>query len=139
MKTALTSACYPDDVTETFGQLDEAQALAKFDGFPWSDLAKKARKITLENGGCVDADLTFLIDNYHISTRIRDDAVSFDIEVCVKREKKILGIFDNPKFYEIEGVSTQETRAALRAFFEMSDSEKHTHFTDLAQRHKKQK
>lgn len=139
MKTALTSAYYPDDATESFGQLDEALALAKFDEFPWSTLAQMAREITLERGGCIDASLTFLIDKCHIMTRVREDAESFDIEVCVTRAKKILGFIDYPKFYEIEGLSTEETRAALRVFFEKTDVEKHAYFSDLAQRHKQRK
>lgn len=137
MKTALVFAHYPDNSIEEFGKLDEVSALKIFDEFPWSALAQQASEIMLVKGTSMDADLTFIIGDVHMMTRVRDDAVTFQIEACVKRDRKILGIIDYPKFYEIESVPAREARSAIKAFFDKSDADKHVYFSELAQRHKK--
>ncbi|MFZ5616932.1 MAG: hypothetical protein ACOZAA_06390 [Pseudomonadota bacterium] len=131
MKLATTSAYDPNHETETFGDLDETHALAKFDEFPWSDLARQTRDIELKEEDCVDADLTFLIDKCHFTARVKDNAMSFDVEVCVRLAKKLLGIFDRPKFYAFDGLPTKETREALRVFLAKSDEDQHAYFQNL--------
>ncbi len=137
MKLATTSAYYPNHETESFGDLDEAHALAKFDEFPWGDLARQARDLELKEVDCVDADLTFLIDICHFTARVKDGALSFDVEVCVRQAKKLLGIFDRPKFYTFDGLPTQETREALRVFFAKNDEDQHTYFQYLTDQRQK--
>lgn len=131
MRLALTSAFYPNDKTESFGLLNEPEALAKFDTFPWGGLVRKTNELELNEVACVDADLTFLIENCHFMARVRDDAMSFSIEVCVNRPNKLFGIFDRPKFYTINNLPTSETREALRVFLAKSDEEQHAYFRKL--------
>ena len=131
MKLASASAYYPDHEFEKFGDLDEAHALAKFDEFPWGDLARTARNLELKGDDCVDADLTFLIDKYHFTARVKDGAMSFDVEVCVKQAKKLLGMFDRPKFYVFDGLPAKETRDALRVFLAKNDEDQHAYFQNL--------
>lgn len=131
MRLALTSAHYPNDKTESFGLLNETEALGKFDTFPWGDLVREAHELELNEVTCVDADLTFLIDNCHFMARVRDDAMSFSIEVCLKQPNKLFGIFDRPKFYTIDNLPTSEAHEALQVFLAKSDEELHAYFRNL--------
>lgn len=137
MKLATVSAYYPDHENESFGKLDEAHALAKFDEFPWGDLSRQARDLELKEVDCVDADLTFLIDKCHFTARVNDGAMAFDVEVCVRQAQKLFGLFDRPKFFTFNGLPTNETRDALRVFFAKSDEDQHAYFQSLADQRRK--
>ncbi len=131
MRIAKSTACLPDITLQDLGSLDLAGAQRAFDTFPWAENLRKSEELAAAGTECVTPDLTFLIAPCHITLKLNDDGVTFALEVCVTRARKLLGIIGGVKFYEIPSVSPAECKKALDVFFTASTEEQHTYFEGL--------
>jgi hypothetical protein len=131
MRVAKSAACLPDITLQDLGTLDLVGARRAFDNFPWADHLRKT--IEMDAGGlnCVNPDITFGIAPAHITLKLNDDGVTFSVEVCVARVRKILGIFGGVQFYEVPSITAAECGRAIDMFFEASPGEQHAYFEQL--------
>lgn len=119
----------PDMTLQDLGMLDLGGALRAFDTFPWAEQLRVAQQMGTTNKLCVTPDLTFRIDTCHLTTRIREDGLHFEIEVCVPRLRRIFGLFGKVKFYELRGASPNQCREAIRVFFSQAAEAQHEYFS----------
>lgn len=131
MRKVKVSAYYPHHETESFGFLGSDDALTKFDEFPWEELVLKARDLEVLGESCVSADLTYLVDDCHLTTRNTDDPRLYDIEAVIPRSRKILGLFAWPISFEIKNLTADETRKALIAFLKGSRADQLSYLSQL--------
>jgi hypothetical protein len=80
---------------------------------------------------CVNPDITLGIAAVHLTLKLNDHGVTFSLEVCVARVRKILGVIGGVKFYEICSVTAAECRRAIETFFTTSPAEQHAYFEEL--------
>jgi hypothetical protein len=131
MRVAKSAACLPDVTLQDLGTLDLAGAHRVFENFPWADNLRKTVEMDANGLDCVNPDITFGIAPVHIMLKLNDDGVTFSVEVCVTRVRKILGIIGGVKFYEIPSITMAQCGRAIDTFFEASPAEQHTYFKRL--------
>ena len=131
MRIAKSAACLPDITLQDLGNLDLAGAHRAFDTFPWALNLRRSEELDAAGASCVTPDITFGIAPCHITLKLNVDGATFAVEVCVKRVRKLLGIFGGVKFYEIPSLSPAECKKALDVFFTASNDDQHVHFGRL--------
>ncbi len=131
MRVAKSAACLPDITLQDLGTLDLAGAQHAFETFPWADKLRKTAEMNANGLNCVNPDITFGIAPVHITLKLNDDGVTFSLEVCVTRVRKILGIMSGVKFYEIPSINAAQCARAIDTFFEAPPAEQHAYFEQL--------
>lgn len=84
----------------------------------------------LESGNAdvvVSPDLTFTALPAHLIVQAID-LRRFDVEVCLPRARKLLGVFSFGKFYTYQGVSPDRVSEMLRQFCGDDLEQKHRYF-----------
>jgi hypothetical protein len=131
MRVGKSAACLPDITLQDLGTLDLAGARRAFETFPWADNLRKTMEMGAKGLECVNPDITFGIAPVHITLRLNADGVTFSVEACVQRVRKLLGIIGGVKFYEIPSLTTVQCERAIDTFFEASPAEQHAYFEKL--------
>jgi len=125
MKTAKTSVTLADIDNRDLGEYGIEDAIAAFDAFPWLEEVQRSKRLDAEGKECVSPDMTFTIWPYHFTVTVNEAPTALDIELCVQKKTKFLGLvpITLTKFFEYKTVSRDEFQRLLRAFFSLSESE----------------
>lgn len=112
---------YADITLKDLGECDVNKAVAEFESAPWQEQFAFSDKLTKEGEDSVLPDITFPIDDVHLTVQLAEDGVNFNVEVWVNTGKKFLRIFGGKKCFELKKVSHDKAIEYIRAFFGMDN------------------
>lgn len=130
MQIARATFMNPDFTVTELGQVDSNSAIEQFRSYDWSGAVREVRGH--DEGGDAGADpaITLTLEKVHLTVATRD-AISFDIEACVHKPRKYLGLFSGVQFYEFGAVSSDTASEAIRSFLADSPDLQHAVFAEL--------
>ena len=125
---SITSADISVRILGVYG-IDEA--LAAFDAFSWEDELREAQRVSEQGKDCVSPDMTFSVSPYHFTAPINERRSEIDVEVCVPKSGKVLGLvpLTSTKFFHFKTVSRQRFEELLRALFSVPQNEQFRWFS----------
>lgn len=108
-------------------------AISAFDGFPWQDEVERSKQLEARGKDCVSPDMTFTISPYHFTVTVHESPTALDVELCVPKTAKLLGILPtaSTKFFEFKGISRDEFEKLLRSFFSVPANEQFAFFSNI--------
>ena len=114
------------------GEGEAEEAVERFSTFPWAEALRYMQKLETENArDVISPEITFTALPAHMIVQA-EDAQRFNVEVCLPRLKKLLGLFDWPaKFYTFNSASSDKVSQMLRHFCTDDLERRHRYFAQL--------
>ncbi len=109
--------------------MNKQEAISTFDSYPWTDELDLVAEIESAGRDCVNPEISFRIDDRHLSIQVCSDGVLFDIEASIRIPKRLFGIFARSKFYNLAGRSKDQCKEDIQAIFSQSPEIQHGHFS----------
>jgi hypothetical protein len=116
MRMAKVAFMNADITLNDLGDIGLTKSIEEFNKSPWKEQFGVAIEIEEKGGNCISPDITFRIDDVHLSAQLAKDGASFNVEVWVVTGKKILGIFGGSKCYKIQNRSQEKVVEYLEVF-----------------------
>lgn len=115
MRAVASGAVFVDGTSEDYGRPDGAEALRVFDTFPWAQ-QHAAWLAVDESESPLTPSLTFRIDEGHFDLQVCETPGALDLELCLSREGKRLGVFARKSFDTAKAVPLADVRALVEMF-----------------------
>jgi len=119
------------DLSSTeLGLVDADTAVALFESHPWPAELARADALDASQVNVCDPDMTFTALPAHlvVSAATLD---TFNIEVCLPRLDRLLGIFARSRFFHFKAVPRQAVPALIRGFCTDALEQRHSFFAQL--------
>jgi hypothetical protein len=109
------------------------EARAAFESFPWDAEITRAEELDAAGESIVGPDMTFTTLPYHFNVSPSVGASGFDVELCVPRQVKVLGLFSFTltKFFTYAAVSRAEVDQLLSAFLRLPLEQQMAYFAKI--------
>ena len=133
MRIAKVAFMNADITLNKLGDIGLTKSIEEFNNSPWKEQFGVAVEIEEKGADCVSPDITFRIDDVHLSAQLAEDGTSFNVEVWVVTGKKFLGIFGGRKCYAIQNTSQEKVVEYLEVFFGTDNSSQMKYFSNEAE------
>ena len=131
MRRARATFMNPDFSISELGEVDADAALATFDSIQWIEALENTRSLAERGEASADPDITFTIEKVHLAAAAKAPDL-FNIEVCVPRVRRLLGLFSGVKFYQVRELDRARVGQAIRTFMTQPHEVQHALFSELA-------
>jgi hypothetical protein len=123
-----------DLASTDLGEAQGTEAVAMFRRHPWRDecVLRDRREAAGKDGFA--PSLKFEALPWHMSVAAADTEATFDVDVCLPRSWKVLGLFAFPKFYRFSAVSASSATEMISVFCGDHLGTKHSWFKAAALR-----
>lgn len=112
------------------GQVSGAEAVALFRQRPWAQELAVADERETAGRDCVTPDLTLTAPPEHMTVEAMTDS-TFNVEVCLRHQKRLFGLIPRAKFYILVGVDSASVEQMISLFCSDSSAMKHPFFANL--------
>jgi hypothetical protein len=97
------------------GTVEGEEAVRLFNAHKWQAELDRAEDMEARGENCTDPDMTFTALSAHLVASASAPN-RFNVEVCLPRPAKLLGIFNRSKFYEFKSIQEGKVAELIRIF-----------------------
>jgi hypothetical protein len=117
----------PDFKSLDLGTPDADEAIAGFESFAWAEQIARCQGLDAEGITAAFPSMTFRIGTEHIAIDATDQPGVFSLEICLRRPKRVLGIFRAHKFHVLPALMRGRVGEMIQHFYALGE-DRHSYF-----------